>query len=376
LAAAIPLGSAFTYQGRLSDAGTAANGSYDFQFMLRDALSGGEQIGPLVTTNGVPVSEDLFTVTLDFGSVFDGNARWLDIAVKTNGAASFTPLAPRQPLAPAPYALYAPSAGNAALLNGQSPTAYAPATGSSAYVAKTGDTMAGPLAAPGLEVAAPEPVLILQDSDSIAGQVGYLGFRNSAGTETGWIGFGTYQNAHATFMNNRSGGNTVLGAGGVQQLTVTPNGNVGIGTPSPAARLEVAGMTVLGGPTLVRVSDLNSGIVAVHSTNTQWIGLFPNLTDGAYGPMSRSGDAGLFFVGGAPGLGSLVIAPWNGPGGIRLDTNGNVGIGTPSPAATLDVNGSVQASGPIKAAGGFILETRTNDPPSPVTGQMWLRTNP
>jgi len=34
-------GTVFTYQGRLQDAGTNANGSYDFKFTLLDALSGG-----------------------------------------------------------------------------------------------------------------------------------------------------------------------------------------------------------------------------------------------------------------------------------------------------------------------------------------------
>ena len=59
------------------------------------------------------VSNGLFTVTLDFDSVFDGNDRWLAIAVKTNGAGSYTALTPRQPLTPTPYALYATNAGSA-----------------------------------------------------------------------------------------------------------------------------------------------------------------------------------------------------------------------------------------------------------------------
>jgi hypothetical protein len=53
-------------------------------------------------------------VTLDFGAVFDGNARWLEIGVRTNGAGVFSTLSPRQPITPTPYALYAPSAGAAA----------------------------------------------------------------------------------------------------------------------------------------------------------------------------------------------------------------------------------------------------------------------
>jgi len=63
----------------------------------------------------VGVSNGLFTVTLDFGGgVFTGQARWLEIAVRTNGSGAFTALQPRQELMPAPYALYATNAGAAA----------------------------------------------------------------------------------------------------------------------------------------------------------------------------------------------------------------------------------------------------------------------
>ena len=46
----------FTYQGRLTDGGTAANGNYDLQFQLFDSLSGGTQIGSTQTLNVVAVS--------------------------------------------------------------------------------------------------------------------------------------------------------------------------------------------------------------------------------------------------------------------------------------------------------------------------------
>jgi hypothetical protein len=104
---AAPLGTTFTYQGRLNDGTNPANGTYNFQFALYDSLSAGTQIGPTLT-NAVTVTEGTFSARLDFGvGVFDGNARWLQIAVRTNGSGIFTPLDPRQPLSPSPYALYA-----------------------------------------------------------------------------------------------------------------------------------------------------------------------------------------------------------------------------------------------------------------------------
>ena len=70
-----PLGTAFTYQGRLSDGASPANGEYDFLFSLYDALSGGSQVGGTVTANDLPVSDGYFIALLDFGgSAFNGQA--------------------------------------------------------------------------------------------------------------------------------------------------------------------------------------------------------------------------------------------------------------------------------------------------------------
>jgi N-acetylneuraminic acid mutarotase len=104
---------AFTYQGRLNDGGSAANGIYDLRFAIYDAATVGGRVAGPVTNSPVTVSNGLFTVTLDFGaSAFDGGARWLEIGVRPNGSASdFTTLSPRQPLTPTPYALYALTAG-------------------------------------------------------------------------------------------------------------------------------------------------------------------------------------------------------------------------------------------------------------------------
>jgi len=99
-------GTAFTYQGRLTDGGAPANGTYDFRFILYDAAVGGAQVGPIVSKDDVPVASGLFTATLDFGSVFNSTAYFLDIAVRPGASSGlYTTLSPRQPLTPAPYAL-------------------------------------------------------------------------------------------------------------------------------------------------------------------------------------------------------------------------------------------------------------------------------
>jgi hypothetical protein len=111
-AMAVPAGSAFTYQGRIDKSGSPANGAYNLQFMLWDDLAAGAQVGATQTVNGVAVANGLFTVSLDFGSAaFDGNARWLQIAVQGPGDLGFTALAPRQAITAAPYAIRALTGG-------------------------------------------------------------------------------------------------------------------------------------------------------------------------------------------------------------------------------------------------------------------------
>ncbi|HTQ49612.1 MAG TPA: hypothetical protein VMJ12_02795 [Candidatus Acidoferrales bacterium] len=107
LSAVFAQGTAFTYQGRLNDSGSPANGSYDLRFVLYDNNVGGSQQGPILTNSATAVSNGLFAVTLDFGSQFPGASRWLEIATRTNGVAGFVTLSPRQKLTPTPYAITA-----------------------------------------------------------------------------------------------------------------------------------------------------------------------------------------------------------------------------------------------------------------------------
>ncbi|HEY1662535.1 MAG TPA: hypothetical protein VGI03_08970 [Verrucomicrobiae bacterium] len=116
-------GTAFTYQGQLAVSGAPASGNYDFTFSLCDSSVGGDDLGLNVTNLDIPVTNGLFTAVLDFGQEFDGNARWLEINVRTNGASTFTTLAPRQQLTPTPYAITASNALTAATITGSLPNA-------------------------------------------------------------------------------------------------------------------------------------------------------------------------------------------------------------------------------------------------------------
>ncbi|BCW96104.1 MAG: tail fiber domain-containing protein [Fimbriimonadales bacterium] len=85
----------FTYQGFLKQNGQPVNGSTSLTFKLFNAL--GSQVGPTLTQT-VNVQNGLFTVQLDFGAVWDGSDRYLEISVGS------TTLSPRVKINPAPYA--------------------------------------------------------------------------------------------------------------------------------------------------------------------------------------------------------------------------------------------------------------------------------
>jgi len=108
---AAPLGTEFTYQGVLADGGVPASGAFDFRFLLYDADVGGAQVGAIVYVEDVTVTDGRMTTQLDFGSVFDGTALWLEVGVRDGGSTgAYTVLSPRQELTAAPFAQHAQSA--------------------------------------------------------------------------------------------------------------------------------------------------------------------------------------------------------------------------------------------------------------------------
>ena len=122
------------------------------------------------------------------------------------------------------------------------------------------------------------------------------------------------------------------------KMTITSTGNVGIGTASPYRKFQV-----------------RSGVDRILS-----------LFEGG-----QASGVGIESVNDA-GSANLMLEIRANP---TVFTQGNVGIGTVTPQATLDVNGSVRASGTITAVGGLVIENRTSDPVTPATGQIWLRTD-
>ena len=104
-------GTSFTFQGHLLDRGQPASGTYDMVFTVLNS-DGTLALAPGYT-NSVVVTQGQFMVTLPAPTaVFSGARRFLEIAVRTNGAAgAFTTLTPPQEISSAPYATRAAAAG-------------------------------------------------------------------------------------------------------------------------------------------------------------------------------------------------------------------------------------------------------------------------
>lgn len=239
VATAVPLGTGFTYQGQLRQAGVPVEGAVTLRFSLWQAPGsgdppvGGVRVGSVQTLTNVPVSGGVFSVALNEGGqfgpqAFNGDGRWLQVEVCGDSAcSSATVLGPRQALTGVPYAL-------------------GPWQLSGSNLSYTGGNVGIGTTTPGhaLHVKATEPALVLEDAAAASLQSGYISFQNGT-SETGWMGYGTAGSPDMTFANARASGDIVLWATG-ERMRVDSGGNVGVGTSTPASKLEVRGDIRLG----------------------------------------------------------------------------------------------------------------------------------
>src|SRR5687768_14337410 len=103
----------FSYQGKLTNAGAPATGTFDFNFKLFPGSSEGTQIGSAIARDDVQVVNGIFTVTLDFGSApfVSGGANYLEIWVRPGSeTGGYTQLLPRAQITSSPYAVQTISA--------------------------------------------------------------------------------------------------------------------------------------------------------------------------------------------------------------------------------------------------------------------------
>jgi|ERR1019366_8661465 formylglycine-generating enzyme required for sulfatase activity len=393
LATARAQGTAFTYQGRLSDGASPANGSYDLRLSLFTTNTGGSAaFGPL-TNSATFVSNGLFTVTLDFGAgPWDGTAYWLQIGVRSNATGAFLTTTPRQALTPTPYAINSATAASATtattatnfsgpLSGGVTGTQVATVVSTVGGVTAA-NVASGANAANAATSADTASTIVKRDASGnfAAGTITAGSFAGNGANVTS-VTAATLNGLKATnFWQTGGNAGTTPGAdflGNVDNkpLEIQMNGSVGIDTATPETRLHVAGAS---GAAVRVTGGAGGGSTVAYDLSTY---------DPATNPPTaqiRATDDGVWssaldFLTKNPGAPTNALVS-------RLhisSATGNIGIGTTNPAAPLEVAGNIIAHGTFTGNGGGLTNLNAAQltgfsyatPPAsgaPILNMIWI----
>jgi len=135
----------------------------------------------------------------------------------------------------------------------------------------------------------------------------------------------------------------VFSISGTETMRIDSSGNVGIGTSSPSTKLQVTSSAA----TINAISMTGSTTAGTYLQMTTTGGIFTagldSSTASVFGNAAYSGN--LYMSGAYP-----MLFWTNAAERMRIDSSGNVGIGTNSPGYKLDVYGNLRCSGPTNGS--------------------------
>jgi hypothetical protein len=164
-----------------------------------------------------------------------------------------------------------------------------------------------------------------------------------------FFGDATAQKLGAIQYSNSAAGNSMgFFTNNTQQMTILSNGNVGIGTTAPSSLLNVGSVSLNSSPYTLGTTGnttLSTGVNLGNNTTgamLEWNGA----TAGGYPIMALAGIQPFINASTVFGL-NFSLGSWNNNNSLNgpvmtMLGSGNVGIGTTSPGAKLEVSGSVK----------------------------------
>ncbi len=172
-----------------------------------------------------------------------------------------------------------------------------------------------------------------------------------------WLFFNDDNTSYAGIRGNGTGAanNNLIFSTNSEAMRLNSSGNLGIGTSSPVYQTQIYGS----GQTTAALTDAgNKGGSLLLNTPTVAAGDGGALLLGAGGSGAKPFAAikGLLTDGGGNTTGAIAFSTRNAIGDtalterMRIDSSGNLGVGTSSPGVKLDV---VNASGRVARIGGF-----------------------